>query len=192
MPRIYGYVRPAASAAATDTQTQQLIAAGAETIFVEKNTPQARRALRERRRLIDRIEPGDTLVLQSLDRLGTSLEDMLHCFAMLVDRGVGIKVLDAGFESVPDQAHRDLLKLLTGAHSALRSEAIKINVAVARAKGGKKAGSPPTLAPEQWPDIEIRIKTASLETVAGELNVSRQTLWTYRRRMAKQADTATS
>lgn len=185
MPRIYGYARPKASAA--DAQAQQLAAAGAETIFVEKTAPQARRALRERRRLFDRIEPGDTLILPSLDRLGTSLEDLLQCFALLLDRGVRIKLLDTGFETSPDRAHRDLLKLLTEAHSALRSDAVKIHLAAARAQGGKKAGRPPTLTPEQWPDIEARIKTTSIETVAGELNVSRQTLWTYRRRMEQQA-----
>jgi DNA invertase Pin-like site-specific DNA recombinase len=189
MPRIYGYARPAVSAGAADPQEQELAAAGAEAIFVEKNTSRGHRGMRERRRLLDRIGPGDTLILKSLDRLGTGLEDLLHCLAMLVDCGVGIKVLDPRFETGPDQAHLDLLKILIGAQSALRSDAIKANVAQARAKGGAKPGSPSILAPEQWPDIEARIKATSIERVAKELRVSRQTLWTYRRRMAEQAGT---
>ena len=187
MPRIYGYVRPTAPAAGDDAQTRNLADAGAEMIFTEKVTPQARRGMRERRRLFDQIRPGDTLILQSLDRLGTTLEDMLHSLAMLVDRGVSLQLLEPVFEAT---AHRDLLNILTAAHSALRSETVKLNLAAARARGGKKAGSPPTLTPEQWPEIEARIKATSVETVARERNVSRQTLWTYRRRMAKQGDAA--
>lgn len=192
MPRVFGYARPTATSGGADTQTQQLAAAGAETIFVEKHPPQARKGLRERGRLFNQIGSGDILLLQTLDRLGTTLEDMLQSLAMLVDRGVAIKVLDDGFETAPDQTHLDLLRLLTAAHSALRSETIKIGVAVARANGGAKSGTPAVLSPDQWEDIETRIRATSVETVAKEFDISRQTLWAYRRRMAEQARPAKS
>lgn len=190
MARKYGYVRPTALPADAQAQAENLAAAGAETIFIEKSTPQARRGMRERRRLFDQIKPGDTLILQSLDRLGTTLEDILHGLALLAERGVRFEILEPSFETAPNLAHLDLLRLLTGAHTALRSETIKLNLAAARAKGGRKAGSPHTLAPEQWPEIQARINATSLTAVAAELKVSRQTLWTYRRRMAGEHDVA--
>ncbi|WP_454887797.1 recombinase family protein [Sphingomonas oryzagri] len=191
MARIYGYARPTASIPDPHIHARQLAAAGAETIFLEKNNTQARRALRERRRLLDQITSGDALILPSLDQLGTNFDDVLRCLEMLVDRDVDIKVLDVGFETAgaSNRAYRALLKLLAGVRSALHSETIKHNLAVARAKGGQKAGLPAILSDDQWPDIKARIEDTSLKEVAQELNVSRQTLWNYRRRMAKREDT---
>jgi DNA invertase Pin-like site-specific DNA recombinase len=194
MSQIYGYARPTVSLPEPHAHGDQLAEAGADRIFVERNGAQARRAMRERRRLLDYITPGDTLILLSLEHLGTSFDDMLRCFEILVERGVNVKVLDAGFETAgPDvAAHQALLKLLGGARSALRSEAIKLSLAEARAKGGKPAGKAAILTPEQWPDIKARIDGVPLETVAEELGVSRQTLWTYRRRMTELSKAAAS
>jgi DNA invertase Pin-like site-specific DNA recombinase len=160
--------------------------AGADHIFVEQDNGQARRGMRARRRLLEQIAAGDTLILPSLDKLGTSFEDVLRCLDILVARGVNVKVLDANFETDAATTSADLLKLLVEALSALHSETIKLNLLAARAKGGRAAGKPASLTPDQWPSIKAQIEGAPLEKVAGELGVSRQTLWTYRRRMTKQ------
>jgi DNA invertase Pin-like site-specific DNA recombinase len=197
MARVFGYVRPSASRPDPDSEAARLRAAGAVTVLVEGNSAQARRTLRERRRLLGQIAPGDTLILEGLDRLGTSFDDMLRCFELLVDRGVDVRVLDAGFESgTKDQeAYRTILSLLSGARSSLHSEAIKQNLAVARAKGGKAPGKALTLDPEHWPEIKRKLETGTREAVAAELGVHRQTLWAFRRRMAEaegQSETAVS
>ena len=183
MARVYGYTRPTASLPDHRTHAAQLAAAGADRIFVEKDSGQARRGMRERQQLLKQIAPGDTLILPSLDRLGTSLEDVLRCFERLVDRGVEVKIVEPGFESAGALGSGPLLKLLVGTVSALHSETIKGSLAAARAAGGKAAGKSPSLTPDQWPDIQARIAKAPLDAVAEELGVSRQTLWTYRRRM---------
>ena len=192
MARVYGYARPTVSLPEPRTLAQELADAEAEQIFVEKNGSEARRAMRERHRLFKQIAPGDTLILLSLDQLGSSLEDVLRCFDLLVGRGVNIKILNANFETALASGSADLLKLLVGALSALHSETVKLNVAAARARGGKAAGKPASLTSDQWPGIKARIAEATLETVADELGVSRQTLWTYRRRMASQDETTAS
>jgi DNA invertase Pin-like site-specific DNA recombinase len=188
MSRIFGYARPTESEPEAEPLAEALAKAGAKLIFLEKSRPQARRGLRERKRLLDQIGPGDTLILTGLDRLGTSFEDVLDCLELLIDRGVNLKVLDADFKTggKADRAYSDLLKLLAGARSTLRSEAIRSNLADARAKGGRAAGKEPTLKPEQWPQISARIGETTLEIVAQELGVHRQTLWHYRRRMKEQ------
>jgi DNA invertase Pin-like site-specific DNA recombinase len=183
MARVFGYSRPTVSLPDPEIHARELAEAGAETVLVEKDGAQARRGMRQRRRLIDEIGEGDTLILLSLDRLGTNLEDVLRCLDLLVNRGVNLKIVDPGFETIASrrEAYTELLALLAGARSALHSDAIKLGRAA-----GKTGGTPSTLTPEQWPDIRERIRAAPLETVASELGVSRQTLWTYRRRMAAQ------
>lgn len=190
MVRVYGYARPTASRPDPAALLQELEAAGAEEIFVEKHGATARRGLRERRRLLDRLSTGDTLIVSGLHLLGTTFEDVLNCLEILVDRGVAVRILDAQFATggQADRAYSDLLKVLSGARSTLRSEAIKANLAAARERGGKAAGKEPTLKPEQWPEIKARISEATLEAVAQELGVHRQTLWTYRRRMKQQEE----
>jgi DNA invertase Pin-like site-specific DNA recombinase len=192
MARVYGYSRPTLSHPDPEAHAQRLAEAGAEQIFIEKNSGQARRGARERRRLLDRIAAGDRLILLSLDRLGTSIEDVLRCFNLLVARGVDVTVQNRGFETGRLPGSPELLDMLVGTLSALHSETIKLNLAAARAKGGRASGKPASLTPDQWPDIKARIGDASLETVAQELGVSRQTLWTYRRRMAEQDGIAAS
>lgn len=186
MARVFGYARPTTTEPDPKRLADGLLREGAEILFVESQPVQARRGLRARRRLLDQLAPGDRLILPGLDQLGTTFEDLIQTLEMVIQRGVRLQVLDAQFETggKADKAYRDLLSLLLGARSALRSETIKVNLAAARAKGGKPAGKEPTLKPEQWPEIKARIDaTSSLEVVAQEYGVHRQTLWKYRRRM---------
>jgi DNA invertase Pin-like site-specific DNA recombinase len=192
MARIYGYARPTASLPDPSAHARQLADAGAEHIFVEKTGSQVRRGMRERQRLFKQIGAGDRLILLSLDRLGTNLEDVLRCLDMLVARGLDLNILDAGFATRNAPGSADLLKMLIATLSALHSETVKLNLASARARGGKAAGKTLSLDLEQWPAVKARIADATLETVAQELGVSRQTLWTYRRRMAALETAAAS
>jgi DNA invertase Pin-like site-specific DNA recombinase len=190
MVRVYGYARVTASRPDPAGLAAELEAAGATEIFVDKISG---RGLRQRRRLLDTLGINDTLVLPGLHFLGTTFDDVLSCLALLVDRGIAVRILDVGFETggKADRAYRDLLQLLSGARSTLRSETIKANLAAAREKGGKAAGKEAMLKPEQWPRIRARIQETTLEIVAQELGVHRQTLWTYRRRM-KERDAAST
>lgn len=185
MARVFGYARPSASGSDTATLTRELLDAGAEKIFIERTTARAPRSMRERRNLLRQIKADDTLVLVSLDRLGTTFDDMLRCFATLVDRGVNVSIIDGGLETHGPclEAYQSLLAVLKNASSALHSETIKLRLAAARARGGAPAGMKPTLTEDMWPDIRSSIETKPIETVASDLGVSRQTLWTYRRRM---------
>ncbi len=188
MARVFGYSRPAVSLPDPEIHGRQLADSGAETILVESDAAQARRGLRQRRRLIDEIREGDTLILLSLDRLGTNFDDVLRCFELLVNRGVHFRILEPGFETAPPrvETYRELLSLLSGARSSLHSEAIKL----ARAQSSKTGGTPSTLTPEQWPAIKERLLTEPREAVANDLGVSRQTLWTYSRKMVAQENSA--
>lgn len=193
MARVFGYARPSPSQSDTAILTRELADAGAEEIFVETTSARAPRSMRERRNLLRRIKADDTLVVVSLDRLGTTFDDVLRCFTILVDRGVNVSIINAGVETHGPclQAYQALLGVLKYANSALHSETIKLRLAAARARGGAPAGMKPTLTDEMWPNIKRTIESTPLEVVASDLGVSRQTLWTYRRRMiAKEHPTS--
>ena len=185
MPTTFGYSRPSASRPDPAEHLRQLTDAGATRCYVDKMTARAPRAMPQRRKMLTAIKAGDALILTTLDRLGTQFDDMVRCFALLVERGVQVRILEPEFtiDASCQQAGRDLLALLRVASTALHSDTIKRNLAAARAAGGKPAGKQPILADDMWPDIQARIQEKTIETVAGELGVSRQTLWTFRRRM---------
>lgn len=44
--------------------------------------------------LLHKLEPGDTLVIQSIDRLGRDYEGIIEQWRELTKRGIGIRVLD--------------------------------------------------------------------------------------------------
>jgi DNA invertase Pin-like site-specific DNA recombinase len=184
-PRIVGYARPSPGGPDAFARAEILQKAGASPVLVEKSSLQARRALTARSRLLEQIVPGDTLLLTGLEQLGTSFDDVVRVLEKLVGLGVTVKLLDTGaiVGGARAEGHGDLLRLLAGARSALHSETIKLSLAAARAKGGKAGGIESKLDRSQWPSIMKRIDQGKLETVAGELGVSRQTLWNFRRKM---------
>lgn len=186
MPKVYGYSRPSTAVTDPDELASELQRAGAEEILVERPSARGPRAVPLRRKLLNQLKTGDTLILGSLDRLGTSFEDVVRCFAALVERGVNITILDSGLElnAQNGRPYAELLAVLKSASSALRSETIKHNLAAARAKGGKPAGVKPLLSDDMWPEIQERLKVDAVETIAKDLGVSRQTFWTFRKRMS--------
>jgi hypothetical protein len=55
-------------------------------------------------------------------------------------------------------------------------------------QGGAAAGGPPQrLTPAMWPDIARRLASETTVAIADDLGVRRQTLWSFRRRMEREA-----
>ena len=75
MPRTFAYLRLSTAGQTTDNQLQEIKAAGfkVEPRRVVTETVSGNVATSQRRgftRLLDRLEPGDVLVVTKLDRLG--------------------------------------------------------------------------------------------------------------------------
>lgn len=188
MGRTFGYSRPTVGSPDPQDHDRELAQAGASEIYVERHAAGTGRPMLARQRLLRTIAAGDTLILAQLDRLGSNLDDVLSCLDLLIERGVHLRVLNPAFEtrSADIEAQRALLRLLAATRSAFRSSLVKAKRAAAREKGGKPGGPPPTLTEDQWPTIRRRLDSELIGAVATDLGVSRQTLWTYRRRMAEQ------
>ena len=52
------------------------------------------------------LQPGDTLVVHELDRLGRSMIQMLQCAEDLMERGIGLITLDGKLNTDCDGSHR--------------------------------------------------------------------------------------
>ena len=91
--RMVGYARVSTQIQETTLQLDALAAAGVGKIYEEK----ASGASVERRfvlkKLLEEIQPGQTLVVYKIDRIARSLKDLLRILSLLAEKGATIKSL---------------------------------------------------------------------------------------------------
>lgn len=186
--RLYGYARVSTREQKEDRQVTALRDFGVEErrIVVEKQSGKDfRRPLYQR--LVERLGPGDVLVVKSIDRLGRNYSEILEQWARLTrERKIAIVVLDMPL--LDTRAGRDLtgtlvadivLQLLSYVaqteRDLLRQRQAE-GIAAAREKGvsfGRKRLPVPDrfdLLARQWRDGEI-----SAVQAGKELGLSRHT-----------------
>ncbi|MEB3361088.1 MAG: recombinase family protein [Synechococcaceae cyanobacterium] len=88
-----GYARCSTNQQDATRQLQALEAAGCEPVLLEHASGKTldRPVLNE---VLELLQPGDTLVIHELDRLGRSMTQMLVCVEALLERGVNVVTLD--------------------------------------------------------------------------------------------------
>ena len=110
MARI-GYARCSTNKQDETRQVQALEAAGCAPIHLEHASGKTldRVVLQE---VLAALQPGDTLVIHELDRLGRSMIQMLQCAESLVERGIGLITLDGKLNT--DTMDPSIVKLIVG------------------------------------------------------------------------------
>ncbi|WP_010010276.1 recombinase family protein [Loigolactobacillus coryniformis] len=90
-----GYARFATELTDIDKYVQQLGAAGADEIFIDK---QGEKSVRQPkwREMMDRVEPGDTVIVPDLLRLSATVQGALHKVEALIKVKANLTVLDIG------------------------------------------------------------------------------------------------
>ena len=101
MPRTFAYLSVSTTGQTTDNQLQEIAVAGfkVEPRRVVTETVSGNVATAQRRgftRLLDRLEPGDVLVVTKLDRLGRNVMDVGSTLAKLAELGVRVHCLALG------------------------------------------------------------------------------------------------
>jgi DNA invertase Pin-like site-specific DNA recombinase len=139
--RAYGYQRVSTAAQVLDRQTDALVASGInpDHIFSDKisGTRASRPGLDD---LLKQVRPGDSVTVQSFDRLGRSA---LHVFTTLKDleeMGVtvySLKGTEQQFSGATGKFLRDVLILVAELERSMNSE----RVAEARAARAARAGA---------------------------------------------------
>ncbi|MFD6326186.1 recombinase family protein [Streptomyces sp. NPDC058442] len=143
-----GYARVSTGGQKLERQLDALTAAGCREIFADKKS--GKNALRPELKACHAfLDPGDTLVVPSLDRYGRSLQDLINMVAELRDRGIGFTSLHENLDTTTPGGR--LVFHVFAALAELIRELIVIGtnegLAAARARG--RVGGRPSVATEE-------------------------------------------
>ncbi len=174
-----GYARVSTEDQSLDAQRDQLQADGCVKVFEEKITGK-----KDSRPALDgalaALQPGDTLVVWKLDRLGRSLRNLTTILHDLNNRGVSFRSISDGIDTGTPTGK--LLFHMLGAiaefEATLVSERTKIGLQAAKLRG-KRLGRPRRLDAHQvrqaeWLRTHDKLSPAE---IAARLKVGRTTLW---------------
>jgi putative DNA-invertase from lambdoid prophage Rac len=127
-------------------------------------------------RLLDRIEPGDVIVVTKLDRLGRNAMDVRATVDRLADLGVRVHCLALGGTDLTSAAGRMTMGVIAAVAEFERDLLIeRTQAGLSRAKAeGKRLGRPPALSEKQR--VEVRTRRSgevTLGALAREYHVSK-------------------
>src|SRR5258708_7614113 len=177
MTATVGYVRVSTNRQVTDRQNDALSAAGVDRIFEDKTTGSKfdRKGLNA---LLDYVREGDTVIVQSLDRLGRSLSEVIRTADDLLKRGIVLRTLTEGidYSTAVGQMVAGIFATLAQYERRLINERAADARAAAKARG-KQTGRPRAMTVAQVA-LARRMRDAgeSVPTICETLKVSRSTL----------------
>lgn len=175
----FGYARVSTQDQDLGVQVQALKAAGCENILSEKvsGTSAARPELT---RLLDKLRPGDVVVVWRLDRLGRSMRHLLELIELFSSNRVEFISLHEQIDTstATGKMMLHLFAMLAEFERNLISERTKAGLKVARARG-RKGGRPRSLTDEKLKAARAMLKSPDMTVteVAKHLGVSRSTLY---------------
>ncbi|MRT51251.1 recombinase family protein [Raoultella sp. RIT712] len=147
--RTFAYCRVSTSEQTTENQIHAIRQAGYDIqqhrVVSETISGKVKASERpEWRRLIDRLESGDELVVLKLDRLGRDNIDVQQTISMLVERGIHIRCLDLPVQDLSSSEGRLMLQMFSAFAEFERNRiAERTREGIERAKAeGKKLGRP--------------------------------------------------
>ena len=188
MPRAFAYCRVSTADQKTQNQRLEIKAAGfaiEPRRFIEENISGSV-AAKERPgfiRLIDRMEPGDVLVVTKLDRLGRNAMDVRATVEQLAGTGVRVHCLALGGVDLTSPAGKMTMQVIAAVAEFERDLLLeRTQSGIIRAKlAGKQFGRPPALSAEERAAVVERLDAgASIAETAREFRTTRQTIMRVR------------
>ena len=192
MSRTFAYCRVSTADQTPDNQILEIATAGfhveprrviAET--VSGSLPAFERA--GFRRLMDRLESGDVLIVTKLDRLGRNAMDVRSTVETLEREGVRVHCLALGGVDLTSAAGKMTMAVI-GAVAEFERDLLveRTQAGLKRAKAeGKVLGRPSTLSAEEHAEIHSsRAEGVSLGTLAKRYDVSRAAIQRAEKRAA--------
>ena len=175
-----GYARVSTGGQNLDRQVDALTLARCRRIFKEKKS--GKNDARPELKACHALEPGDTLVVPSLDRYGRSLQDLVNMVAELRKRGIGFASLHEKLDTLTPGG-RLIFHVFTALAEFIRElivQGTNDGLATARARG--RVGGRPTVvndkllraARDMLPKPE-----KSIETIAALLGISVGALYNH-------------
>ena len=184
MSRVFAYCRVSSSDQTTDNQILEIEAAGFNiedrrviTETVSGSVPAMERE--EFRRLMERIEWGDVLIVTKLDRLGRNAMDVRSTVELLAEGRVRVHCLALGGADLTSPAGKMTMAVISAVAEFERDLLVeRTRAGLDRAKAqGKKLGRPSLLTNDQQHEVKLkRAEGLSLAALAKEFGVSRSAI----------------
>src|ERR687886_2178104 len=178
--RLIGYARVSTYGQTLDTQLEQLRTAGCSSrnIYREKVTG-VRADRRELLRMLDRLAPGDVVVVTRIDRLARSTFDLFGIVKRIVDANAEFRSLAEPWADTGTSTGRLMLAVLGGLADVER-DLIRTRTAEGRSRAkaqGKHMGRPASLSPAQQKEAtKRRAEGATLRELADSYDRSISTM----------------
>jgi DNA invertase Pin-like site-specific DNA recombinase len=175
---VIGYARVSTTDQHLDGQEDALRRAGIDKLFSD----QASGKLASRPGLdaaLGYLRDGDVLAVTKLDRLGRSLRNLIELSELLSERGIGLRVLDAGIDTTT--AGGRLFFNIIGSISEFERELIRertvAGLGAARARG-RKGGRRPKLSDKQAAALrKMHADGRPITEIAEVFSISRPTVY---------------
>lgn len=188
MPRTFAYARVSTIGQTVDNQILEIQAAGfhIEPRRFVVETISGSTAIAQRsgfRRLLDRLEHGDVLVVTKLDRLGRDAIDVSTTVAQLEELGVRVHCLALGGVDLTSSAGKMTMNVINAVAQFERDLLVeRTQAGLDRAKAeGKTLGRPVRLNANQRAAVLDGIANGkSVSALAKEFQTSRQTIMRVR------------
>ena len=194
--RQLGYTRVSTASQDAQLQLDALVAAGVQKRDVFADVTSGSRSAAERpgmQKLLGYAEPGDTVVVWRVDRLGRSLIDVLNTVNLLRDRDVAVRSVSDGIDPATSTGRLMLNMLATLAEyeRELIVERVNAGIAAARQNGtrfGRPLSNPVVIADKLAIAAEARAKGRTAEDAARLVGWSRATLYRHQQAFAARED----
>ncbi len=179
--RTFAYLRVSTVDQTTDNQLHEIVGAGflVEPQRVIAETVSGSVAAMERngfKKLVDRLESGDVLIVTKLDRLGRNALDVRMTVERLSNLGVRVHCLALGGVDLTSAAGKMTMAVISAVSEMEKDLLVeRTHAGLKRAKTeGKKLGRKPTLtADDRSQIITLKAEGASLAVLAKKFGVSR-------------------
>lgn len=177
---IIGYARVSTTDQNTDGQEDQLTAAGAERVYVDRGVSGKNANRPQWDELRRHMRAGDVVVAVKLDRIGRSTSNLLDVANELRAAGVDLRILGTPIDTTTPTG--TLLFTMLSAVAQFERDLIRERtldgLAAARARG-RTGGRPPALTPGQR-EIARQAYTTGLQTadeLAEAFGIGRSTMY---------------
>ena len=192
MSRVFAYCRVSTLDQTTDNQVREIRDAGfaIEPKRIVAETISGSVAASERpgfSKLIDRMEPGDVLVVTKLDRLGRNAMDVRSTVEALAATGIRVHCMALGGVDLTSAAGKMTMQVLAAVAEFERDLLIeRTHAGINRAKAeGKAFGRPSALSVvQQGQASRMLAEGVPVAQIARELGATRQTVMRLRSREA--------
>jgi len=130
------------------------------------------------------VREGDTVYVQSMDRLARNLDDLRKIVKDLTGRGIKVQFIKESLTFTgDDSAMANLLLSVMGAFAEFERSLIKERqlegIAIAKAKGAFK-GRQRSMTDKQIAEIRERVANGEKKAqIARDMRISRETLYQY-------------